>query len=77
MGPAPTKSQVQNGSPVYICGLDAEKAFDSCNWSILFEKLYYEKNIPLPVVNVLRSLYANGTYQVLYNGKFSYQFNAS
>ena len=67
----------KHGSTVYMCSLDAEKAFDSCNWSILFEKLYYEKKVPLPVVNVLKSLYVNGTYQVLYNGHLSYKFNAS
>ena len=60
-----------------MCSLDAEKAFDSCNWSILFEKLFYEKGIPLPVINFLKSLYVNGTYQVLYNGHLSYKFNAS
>ena len=66
-----------NNSPVYICGLDAEKAFDSCNWDILFEKLYYDKKIPLPIVNVLKSLYNNGTAKVKYNGKMSKVFSLS
>ena len=65
------------GSNVYLCSLDAEKAFDSCNWAVLFEKLYYEKKIPLPVVKVIKSLYENGTYQVNYNGNISYNFKAS
>ena len=29
----------EKNSPVYICSLDAEKAFDSCNWFLLFNKL--------------------------------------
>ena len=66
-----------NRSPVYICGLDAEKAFDSVNWDILFEKLFYDKKIPLAVVNVIKSLYIQGTANVKYNGKYSYQFSLS
>ena len=60
-----------------MCSLDAEKAFDSCNWSILFEKLFYEKKVPFPVVSVLRSLYEKGMYKVRYNGHCSYNFSAS
>lgn len=67
----------KKGSNVYLCSLDAEKAFDSCHWGILFEKLYYEKGIPLPVVKVIQSIYQQGLYQVHYNGNLSYQFSAS
>jgi hypothetical protein len=67
----------KNGSSVYICGLDAEKAFDTCNWDILFEKLYYDKKLPLAVVNVVKSLYLNGSACVKYNGEISYEFSLS
>ena len=67
----------KNGSAVYVCGLDAEKAFDSCNWGILFEKLYYRKNIPLSIVNVIKSLYANSSARVKYGNKYSYEFMLS
>ena len=71
------KDYNRKGSSVYLCSLDAEKAFDSCNWDILFEKLFYEKKLPLQVVKVLKSLYTKGVYQVNYNGKISYQFRAT
>ena len=67
----------KNGSPVYICGLDAEKAFDSCNWDILFEKLYFKKNIPLSIVNVIKSLYSKSSSRVKYGNKYSYEFLSS
>ena len=50
-----------------MCSLDAEKAFDSCNWDILFNKLIKEKHIPLRVVKVLSSLYEKGTAKANYN----------
>ena len=53
------------GSPVYICSLDAEKAFDCCNWNTLFSKLT-KKNIPNEIVALLIKLYLNGTAVVHY-----------
>ena len=53
------------GSPVYICSLDAEKAFDCCNWNTLFSKLA-KKNIPNEIVALLIKLYLNGTAVVHY-----------
>ena len=61
-------------SPIYMCSLDAEKAFDSCNWDILFKKLHNEKNIPTQVINALSSLYKQGTANVNYNRQVSYEF---
>ena len=64
-------------SGVYMCSLDAEKAFDSCNWDALFKKLVEEKNIPPPVVQVISSLYRNGTAQVHYENHISEEFKIS
>ena len=67
----------RKSSPVYICSLDAEKAFDSCNWDILFEKLHYEKSVPVPVIHVLKSLYKNSEAKVVYDGCMSNSFKVS
>ncbi len=67
----------KNHSPLYICSLDAEKAFDSCNWNILFEKLHYKKQIPLSIVNVIKSLYLHSSAKVKYKGMYSEEFRLS
>ena len=66
----------KNGSPVYICSLDAKKAFDSCDWDVLFS-IPNKKGVPSDVTKLLRKLYMNGTASVLYNGILSYSFNLS
>ena len=65
----------QRGSPVYICSLNAEKAFDSCNWNSLFSKLSDDKHLPTPVINILHKLYENGTANVSYLDQTSHKFN--
>ena len=63
-------------SPIYMCSLDAEKAFDSCNWDVLFNKLI-ERDVSLRIVNILSSLYVKGTSRVSYNGILSDVFSLS
>lgn len=63
-----------NGSPVYICSLDIEKAFDCCNWNTLFTKLL-DKNIPNAILNFLIQLYMNSTAFVCYGANHSKTFS--
>ncbi|XP_065680561.1 uncharacterized protein LOC136094520 [Hydra vulgaris] len=66
-----------NNSSIYIYSLDANKAFDSCNWELLFEKLYYNKKLSLSVVRALQSLYLLGTASISYLGHKSNHFLVS
>ena len=56
----------KNITPVFICSLDAEKAFDSCNLDILFSKLNDKKKLPKTIIDALRELYSSGSASVLY-----------
>ena len=63
-------------TPVYICSLDAEKAFDCVNWLTLFEKLR-EKDFPREIISFLIQFYLNGTATVVYLSGESSQFTLS
>lgn len=65
------------GSPVYICSLDAEKAFDSCNWYRLFEKLTAREDIPKAVIKFLIQLYLQSEAAILYDKHTSKSFRLS
>ena len=65
------------GSPVFICSLDAEKAFDSCNWFKLFTKLSSNSTFPTPILKFLIKLYLQGEATITYNNCISDSFNFS
>ena len=64
------------GSPVYICYLDASKAFDRINHFSLFEKLLKRKVLPL-YVRLLRYWYSNQLFCVRWDGIVSSPFKVS
>ena len=66
-----------NGSPVYICSLDAEKAFDTCNWYKLFQSLQQKGTLPNKVIKFLIQLYLKGEGMIRYNNSYSGTFNLS
>ena len=56
----------KGGSPIYICSLDAEKAFDSITWFNLFNRLDQKKVLPKIVIRFLINLYTQGASSIKY-----------
>ena len=65
-----------NGSPVYLCFLDASKAFDRVNHNLLFDKLR-KRNVPHIIVRLLVFWYTSQTFVVRWCNEFSQSFNVS
>ena len=64
------------GSPVYICFIDASKAFDRINHWCLFDKLI-ARNISLLIVRILVYWYCNQLFCVRWGSVISEYFNVS
>ena len=44
-------------TPIYLCSLDAEKAFDTCNWLKLLTTLHSKQTVPDLVLKFLITSY--------------------
>ena len=66
----------RHSSPVFICFLDASKAFDKINHWILFDKLI-KLNMPLIVVRLLAFWYMNQRLSVQWHDEISEPFTTS
>ena len=65
-----------NSSPVYICYLDASKAFDRLNFWILFDKLL-RRGMPVIIVRLLVYWYSHQKFMVRWGSCVSEAFEAS
>ena len=66
----------RHSSPVFVCFLDASKAFDKINHWILFDKLI-KLNMPLIVVRLLAFWYMNQRLSVQWHDEISEPFRTS
>ena len=66
----------QRSSPVYICYLDASKAFDRINHWCLFKKLI-KRNIDVTLIRLLIFWYCQQTFCVRWGNQFSQFFTVS
>jgi hypothetical protein len=67
---------VSLSSPVYICYLDASKAFDKVNHWILFDKLL-TSNVPPIIVRILMIWYTSQLFMIKWNDVLSIPFSVS
>ena len=67
---------VVNGSKVYDCLLDASKAFDRVDHSVLFKKLL-DKHLPPLVVRLLLMWYSEQRVKVRWKSSLSSSFGVS
>ena len=65
-----------NSGPVFICFLDATKAFDRVNYWCLFKKLINRK-VPLHIVRLMGFWYRTQRFSVQWNGCKSIGFTTS
>ena len=63
-------------SPIYLCYMDASKAFDRVNFWILFEKLL-SRQVPKLYVRVLMAFYCTQEFLVRWGNVLSTPFNVS
>ena len=66
----------KNGSPVYICFLDASKAFDRVDHWALLNKLY-KRNVNLQIIRLLLFWYSNQRFCVRWGRIYSTSFLVS
>ena len=67
---------LRNSSPVFICFLDARKAFDRVNHWTLFDKLL-RRGVAASIVQLLASWYGSQTFRVMWGSCLSEGFHVS
>lgn len=65
-----------HGSPMFLCYLDASKAFDRINHGLLVKKLF-ENNVPLYIIRIIHAWYGSQLVCIKWGNEMSNFFNVS